>query len=225
MDFTGEELYTVPIWVKLPGLDFKYWGPKVLSKIGSMIGKPLMDDKNTEKKIDLNCARLLIEVYANSPLSDKYDHSEEEYRRKKQPNPPKQHNEVQKAITHIKDHTGAMQTDSTSMQTDSTSYAEKKRKKKNGTDNAANEVKQAIISIVVNKSPGPDGYGSEFYREARSIIGNDVTKAILEFLENELMGRAMVILKGEEDLGKGIPFSPTICNGYGVSLKGPQQDE
>lgn len=48
----------------------------------------------------------------------------------------------------------------------------------------ANEVKQAIFSIVVNKSPGPDGYGSEFYREARSIIGNDVTKAILEFLEN-----------------------------------------
>lgn len=30
-----------------------------------------MDDKNTEKKIDLNCARLLIEVYVDSPLSDK----------------------------------------------------------------------------------------------------------------------------------------------------------
>lgn len=28
MEFTREELFTVPIWAKLPGLDFKYWGPK-----------------------------------------------------------------------------------------------------------------------------------------------------------------------------------------------------
>jgi len=51
MEFTREELYTVPIWVILPGLDFKYWSPKGLSKIGSLIGKPLMVDKHTEKKL------------------------------------------------------------------------------------------------------------------------------------------------------------------------------
>ncbi|XP_060211647.1 uncharacterized protein LOC132639194 [Lycium barbarum] len=71
MEFTREELYTVPIWVKLLGLDFKYWGPKRLSKIGSLIGKPLMADKNTEKKIGLNFARLLIEVDVDTPLPDK----------------------------------------------------------------------------------------------------------------------------------------------------------
>lgn len=70
MEFTREELYTVTIWVKLPGLNFKYWGLKD-SKIGSMIGKPLMADKNTERKIGLNFARLLIEVDVDSPLPDK----------------------------------------------------------------------------------------------------------------------------------------------------------
>ncbi|WMV46808.1 hypothetical protein MTR67_040193 [Solanum verrucosum] len=33
MEFMCEELYTVLIWVKLPGLDIKYWGPKGLSNI------------------------------------------------------------------------------------------------------------------------------------------------------------------------------------------------
>nr|XP_016481576.1 PREDICTED: uncharacterized protein LOC107802576 [Nicotiana tabacum] len=47
-----------------------------------------------------------------------------------------------------------------------------------------NEVKHAMFSIDVNKISGPDGYGSGFYREAWSIIGNYVTTTILEFMEN-----------------------------------------
>ncbi|XP_070002378.1 uncharacterized protein [Nicotiana sylvestris] len=119
MEFTGEELYTVPIWVKLPGLGFKYWGPNGLSKIGNMIGKPLMVYRNTENKIGVNFARLLIEVDVDSLMPDKvrfenekgdltvqriqydrkpvlckychkYGHSEEDCRRKKQTAPPKQ---------------------------------------------------------------------------------------------------------------------------------------
>ncbi|KAH0743029.1 hypothetical protein KY290_031022 [Solanum tuberosum] len=43
------------------------------------------------------------------------------------------------------------------------------------------EVKQAMFSIDKNKSPGPDGYGSDFFQAAWGIIGKDVTKAILEF--------------------------------------------
>ncbi|PHT32086.1 Sulfate transporter 2.1 [Capsicum baccatum] len=35
---------------------------KGLSKIGSLVGKPLMVDQNTEKKVSLNYARLLVEV-------------------------------------------------------------------------------------------------------------------------------------------------------------------
>nr|XP_009596610.1 uncharacterized protein LOC104092659 [Nicotiana tomentosiformis] len=71
MKFTRKELYIVPIWVKLPGLDFKYWSPKGLSKIGSLIRKSLMVDQNTEKKVSLNFARLLIEVEVDTKLPDK----------------------------------------------------------------------------------------------------------------------------------------------------------
>ncbi|XP_070050411.1 uncharacterized protein [Nicotiana tomentosiformis] len=50
LEFTREELQTVPIWIKLSGLDFKHWSPRGLSKIGSLVGKPLMVDQNTERK-------------------------------------------------------------------------------------------------------------------------------------------------------------------------------
>lgn len=49
---------------------------------------------------------------------------------------------------------------------------------------SAKEVKQAMFSIDVNKSPGPDGYGSGFFREAWSVAGEDATQAIIQFLEN-----------------------------------------
>ncbi|XP_019237195.1 PREDICTED: uncharacterized protein LOC109217410 [Nicotiana attenuata] len=71
LEFTKEELLTVPIWIKLPDLDFKYWSQRVLSKIGSLIGKPLMVDQNTEKRIGLKFARLLVEVEMNTKLPDK----------------------------------------------------------------------------------------------------------------------------------------------------------
>ncbi|KAF3660918.1 hypothetical protein FXO38_11988 [Capsicum annuum] len=54
MEFTRDELLTVPIWIRFPGLDFKYWSQKGLSKLGSLIGKPLMVDQNTERMMGLN---------------------------------------------------------------------------------------------------------------------------------------------------------------------------
>lgn len=58
----------MPIWVKLPGLDFKYWSARLLSNIGSLVGKALMVDKHTKKKIGLNFATLLVEVEAGVTL-------------------------------------------------------------------------------------------------------------------------------------------------------------
>ncbi|KAH0735285.1 hypothetical protein KY285_010992 [Solanum tuberosum] len=46
------------------------------------------------------------------------------------------------------------------------------------------EVKQAMFGIDINKSPGPDGYGSGFFKEAWCLIGEDITQAVLQFLEN-----------------------------------------
>ncbi|XP_060170291.1 uncharacterized protein LOC132601199 [Lycium barbarum] len=70
MEFFREKLYYVPIWIKLPRLDFKYWSSKSLSKIGSLVSKPLMVDKNTEKKVGLNFAKLVVKVKIGSTLPD-----------------------------------------------------------------------------------------------------------------------------------------------------------
>lgn len=59
--FTREELLNVPIWVKFPELDFKYWSQKGLSKIDNLVGKSLMVDQCTEKKMGLNLTRLVVE--------------------------------------------------------------------------------------------------------------------------------------------------------------------
>ncbi|KAH0682419.1 hypothetical protein KY290_020984 [Solanum tuberosum] len=70
IEFSKEELMTVPIWIKLPGLDFTYWSEKGLSKIRSLVGKPLLVDKHTEKKLGLSFARLLIEVKVGNKLPE-----------------------------------------------------------------------------------------------------------------------------------------------------------
>lgn len=46
------------------------------------------------------------------------------------------------------------------------------------------EVAQAMFSINNTKSPGPGGYGSEFFKVAWNVIGQDVTIVILEYFEN-----------------------------------------
>lgn len=47
---------------QVTGMYFKYSSAKGLSKIGSLIGKPLMVDKNKEKKVGFHFARMLVEV-------------------------------------------------------------------------------------------------------------------------------------------------------------------
>lgn len=41
MEILKTEVQTIPIWVKLPKLDIKYWGekcwPKIVSNVGKMI--------------------------------------------------------------------------------------------------------------------------------------------------------------------------------------------
>lgn len=51
----------------------------------------------------------------------------------------------------------------------------------------ATEVKQIVFAMNDNKSPGPDGYGSGFFKGAWSIIGEDFTSAILEFFDTGML--------------------------------------
>jgi len=43
------------------------------------------------------------------------------------------------------------------------------------------EVMKVFFSMPLNKSPGPDGYTVEFFRETWSVIGQEVTMAIKSF--------------------------------------------
>ncbi|XP_009786117.1 uncharacterized protein [Nicotiana sylvestris] len=60
-----ETINRIPIWIKLMGLDIKYWGKSSLTKIAGMAGKPLKANRATTQKEQLTFARILIEMSIN----------------------------------------------------------------------------------------------------------------------------------------------------------------
>lgn len=42
-------------------------------------------------------------------------------------------------------------------------------------------MKHAIFSILGDKSPGPDGFGTHFFKEAWAIVGADIIGAVMDF--------------------------------------------
>lgn len=62
MEFSNDELESVPIGIHLSELDLMYWRVRSLRKIGSLVSKSLMVDRNTDKKVGLNFAWLLVDV-------------------------------------------------------------------------------------------------------------------------------------------------------------------
>ncbi|GKA57418.1 hypothetical protein Tco_0756606 [Tanacetum coccineum] len=53
-----------------------------------------------------------------------------------------------------------------------------------GLPGATSEVKEALFSMGNEKSPGPDGYTTAFFKEAWDIIADDFTDAVCEFFTN-----------------------------------------
>ncbi|KAL9239007.1 hypothetical protein vseg_013366 [Gypsophila vaccaria] len=45
------------------------------------------------------------------------------------------------------------------------------------------EIKHSLFSIPANKSPGPNGFTSQFFKDAWDVVGLEVSKAILNFFE------------------------------------------
>jgi hypothetical protein len=61
-DFSSAEMTRVPVWIKLPNLPLSCWSPRSLSKIASVLGKPLQSDRLTSSLSRLSYARVLVEV-------------------------------------------------------------------------------------------------------------------------------------------------------------------
>lgn len=58
----NDMLRTIPIWEKLPQLPLYMWGAKSLSKIGSVLGTPLMTDECRANRYHISYARILVEI-------------------------------------------------------------------------------------------------------------------------------------------------------------------
>jgi len=69
-DFNLAEICKVPVWIKLPNLPLRCWSLQSLSKIASMVGKPLQSDMLTSSMARLSYARILIEIDLRKPLRD-----------------------------------------------------------------------------------------------------------------------------------------------------------
>jgi hypothetical protein len=61
-DFTSPDMTKMPTWVRFPNLPLRCWTPLCLSKLASVIGKPIHYDDPTTNMIRLSYARVLIEV-------------------------------------------------------------------------------------------------------------------------------------------------------------------
>ncbi|XP_074305823.1 uncharacterized protein LOC141641045 [Silene latifolia] len=62
MELIKHEVKSIPIWMKMYGLDIKFWGTGCLSKISGLVGKYLRCDDATNHRAFLGYARILVEV-------------------------------------------------------------------------------------------------------------------------------------------------------------------
>ncbi|KAJ8547700.1 hypothetical protein K7X08_011286 [Anisodus acutangulus] len=60
----------IPLWITLHNFPMSCWSYQLLSRIASLIGKPLFADECTFKKKRISYARILIEVNITRPLPD-----------------------------------------------------------------------------------------------------------------------------------------------------------
>lgn len=80
------------------------------------------------------------------------------------------------------------------------------------------EIKAVIFALPSNKSPGPDGYNSEFLKASWNIIGTEVTEAILEFFNSgqilkQWNSTAITLIPKKVNADKISDFRPiSLCN-------------
>ncbi|XP_071723320.1 uncharacterized protein [Rutidosis leptorrhynchoides] len=68
MDFGMDVVKKVPVWIKLPILPLVFWQPLFFSKIGSVLGKPLIVDQVTTQQQRLGYARISVKIDINGPF-------------------------------------------------------------------------------------------------------------------------------------------------------------
>lgn len=75
---------------------------------------------------------------------------------------------------------------------------------------------KVIFSMNENKSPGPEGYGSGFYKAAWPIIGREVSYVIPEFFKTskllkQINATLIYVIPKTESPKKASDFRPIAC--------------
>ena len=70
MSYEKESLSTIPIWVRFPKLNVKYWGKKSLTKLVGMPGPVLKVDGATSNKERMFYARVLVDLNITKGFHD-----------------------------------------------------------------------------------------------------------------------------------------------------------
>lgn len=60
----GKHLFDLlTMWIRLPGLRLELWTPKLLSRVVSPIGRPLMPNPATVNKTKVDYAKVLVQFH------------------------------------------------------------------------------------------------------------------------------------------------------------------
>lgn len=78
------------------------------------------------------------------------------------------------------------------------------------------EVIETVFSMPKNKAPGPDGFPIDFFREALSIVGEDIINAVREFfvtgyLLRKFNATAICLIPKITGADKLTQFRPVAC--------------
>ncbi|XP_074310090.1 uncharacterized protein LOC141645569 [Silene latifolia] len=76
-ELVKQEISEVPIWIKLVGLELKFWGPNALKKISGIIGEYLRCDDATMHKTLLSYAKILVKVKMDQKFPSSVDFMDE----------------------------------------------------------------------------------------------------------------------------------------------------
>jgi len=70
IELNKESLQSVPIWVRLRNLPCSFWSAHSISKIASVLGKPLYVDQRTEQMDMLTFARVCVEITVQQDIRE-----------------------------------------------------------------------------------------------------------------------------------------------------------
>ncbi|XP_059658614.1 uncharacterized protein LOC132304932 [Cornus florida] len=80
------------------------------------------------------------------------------------------------------------------------------------------EVKSTIFAMGADRAPGPDGFSARFFQQYWSIVGDDFTKAVMQFFHNPVFGKGVnstfiTLIKKKKDAIMVEDYRPiSLCN-------------